>query len=202
VFTLVMRTLEANGIDVAALEGVLDFGCGSGRVLRNWKDLEGIGLAGVDYNPYLVEWSSRSLPFATFRRNVAGEPIAFEDASFDLAYSYSVFTHLDVASQEFWMRELTRILRPGGYLLLTVHGTAYLDGLASEDRALFDAGEVLVKEGAYSGSSACYVFHPRRYVQDVLAPDLELVDFVPGGPEEPGSMQLMQDAILLRKPGG
>lgn len=47
----------------------------------------------------------------------SGHPPEFPDASFDLIYGTSVFTHIDKESQESWLAELDRLLRhcdPGG----------------------------------------------------------------------------------------
>lgn len=41
---------------------------------------------------------------------------------FHAIYGISVFTHLSEEYQVRWLRELSRILRPHGTLLLTVHG--------------------------------------------------------------------------------
>jgi SAM-dependent methyltransferase len=200
VATLVEGLLTSNGVDMQSLRGLLDFGSGSGRVIRRWKDIAEVGLVGVDYNPYLVDWCRKALPFATFHQNTTGKRLPLEDESLDAAYSFSVFTHLDVPAQRFWMEELIRVLRPEGHLVITVHGTAYLEHLPAEDRERFEAGEMLIQDAGYSGSSACVTFHPTRYVEEVLAPELTLVDMVPGGPELPGGTQAMQDGLLLRKP--
>jgi SAM-dependent methyltransferase len=201
VFHLVAATLRANGVEPESVGPVLDFGSGAGRAIRRWKDV-GVELWGVDYNPYLVDWCSRAFPFASFRQNHAGKALPFADDKFGLIYSYSVFTHLDVDSQRFWMDELIRVLRPGGFLLFTVHGTMYQDVLSPEERARFDQGDAFIKEEAYSGSNSCYTLHPRSYVERELAPQLDLIDFVGGGPEVPGELALMQDAMLMTKPSG
>ena len=49
-------------------------------------------------------------------------PLSFESAAFDIVYSVSVFTHLDERLQDMWLDELFRILRPGGILIISVHG--------------------------------------------------------------------------------
>jgi SAM-dependent methyltransferase len=196
----IRKVLRANGIRVRPLLGILDFGCGCGRVIRHWMDVSETGLQGVDYNPYFVDWCSKTLTFAHFQRNGPDEPLGFNGDSFELVYAYSVFTHLDVESQFFWMNELIRVLRPGGFLVMTVHGTRYVDDLEGEDRRTFDAGEMIVMCGDHSGSNACVVFHPREYVCDTLADELELLDFVPGGSEIPNSDLVAQDILLFRKP--
>lgn len=61
---------------------------------------------------------------ADFQVNRYEPPLMFADHSFDLIYGISVFTHLDKASQEQWIPELYRLLRPGGALIMTVNGTS------------------------------------------------------------------------------
>jgi SAM-dependent methyltransferase len=43
----------------------------------------------------------------------------FEDAAFDCAYSICVFEHLDAADRQKALREIARVLKPGGRLSLT-----------------------------------------------------------------------------------
>ena len=54
--------------------------------------------------------------------NAALPPLAFRDNEFDPIYGVSVFTHLPADCQKRWLPQFARILRPGGILLLTVHG--------------------------------------------------------------------------------
>src|SRR5438105_836309 len=56
--------LKAHGVDIDDLAAILDFGCGCGRVLRHFWRLPGRPMHGVDYNPKLIEWGRRNLPFA------------------------------------------------------------------------------------------------------------------------------------------
>ncbi len=42
-------------------------------------------------------------------------------------YAYSVFSHLEPAVAEAWIREIGRVLRPGGLLLFTTLKLAHLD---------------------------------------------------------------------------
>ena len=63
---------------------MLDFGCGCGRVMRWWKDLESTRLHGTDYNPYLVAWCRQNLPFAEFSVNGLEAGLDLPDGHFDL----------------------------------------------------------------------------------------------------------------------
>jgi SAM-dependent methyltransferase len=44
---------------------------------------------------------------------------------FDLVVAVSVFTHLSLELQEFWIAEMRRIIRPGGYLIMSTHGPSW-----------------------------------------------------------------------------
>jgi SAM-dependent methyltransferase len=192
-----MRAILArNGVPLERLGAILDFGCGSGRVLRQWKSLVGPALYGTDYNPELVAWCAATLPFATYRVNRLDGGVDFPDASFDLVYAFSVFTHLAPEGQSFWIGELSRVLRPGGWLFLTTHGEHYLPQLSPRDQAQFRSGRLVVLGSKRAGSNDCAAFHPESYVRKSLARRLEVVDFVPEG----ALGNPWQDAYLMRKP--
>ncbi len=44
------------------------------------------------------------------------------DQSFDLVLANSVFTHLKLDTAKAWIKEIRRLLRPGGIALLSFHG--------------------------------------------------------------------------------
>jgi len=184
------------GRDMAEMESILDFGCGCGRVIRHWRDLERPDLHGCDYNPYLVGWCAENLPFARFAVNGLEPPLPYDDDAFDLVYSISIFTHLDESLQQPWIEELARIVRPGGLALVTVTGPELArELLRPEDLARFENGELVVKRSELSGMNACAAYHPARYIRAELARGLELVEHaVSGAPD------VRQDAVLLRAP--
>jgi SAM-dependent methyltransferase len=190
------EVLARHGAALENLGAVLDFGCGVGRVLRHWADLKGPMLCGTDYNPALIAWCRKHLPFAEFQVNGLETGLGWPDASFDLIYALSVFTHLDEPLQSFWIDALTRALRPGGYLFLTTHGEVYLPELSPEEQARFRAGKTIVRGGRREGSNHCAAFHAERAVRDGLARGLEVLEFLPEGAR--GNPR--QDAYLLRKP--
>jgi SAM-dependent methyltransferase len=187
--------LRRNGLDFDTFRKVLDFGCGCGRVMRQRRDVGGPKLYGVDYNPRLVDWCRANLPFAEFAVNTSASPLQFAEGSFDFIYSISVFTHLTEECQQFWMGELTRVLKPGGYLLITVHGMTRLHQLTPEQREQFEAGRVVVTHSRYSGRNMCATYHPDSYVRGVLCRNLNAVAFEPGAARDAN-----QDVFLLQKP--
>jgi SAM-dependent methyltransferase len=191
----IRAALERFGLAIEDFGSVLDFGCGCGRVIRHWRDLDG-GVQGCDYNPLLVDWCQSALGFATFERNGLEPPLPYADSSFDFLYAISLFTHFDANQQIPWMRELTRVVSPGGVLLVTVGGesraTRQLDGTGLER---FRAGELVVRRADLAGTNACAAFHPRRYIEEELAAGLELLGVIPDGAQD-----VRQDQVLLRKP--
>jgi SAM-dependent methyltransferase len=188
--------LGKNWVDIVTLESILDFGCGVGRVLRHLPALTGARLFGCDYNGKLIAWCRGNLPFAAFSISGAEERLEYDDCSFELIYALSVFTHFTQAQHRFWIGELRRVLRPGGYLFLTTHGKHYEDQIPEHLRKSYHDGELVVMEPDRAGQNICAAFHPEKYVRNELARGWELIDFV----EQGAAGNPLQDVYLLRKP--
>jgi len=116
--TVIERVVEALGLPAHAR--ILDAGCGSGR---NMVELAGHGAVTG------VELSDASVTLA--RARGCGEVVAgsvlempFADDSFDMAVSLDVIEHLD--DDHGALRELRRVVRPGGALLVTVPAYQWL----------------------------------------------------------------------------
>jgi SAM-dependent methyltransferase len=191
----VRDALARHGRRIEELDALLDFGCGCGRVTRHWAGLDRTAVHGADANEHAIAWCRANLPFARFASNGLAPPLDHDDGSFDLVYALSVFTHLPEDLQQAWIHELARLLRPGGFLLLTTHGERYRDRLAPAERAAFDAGRLVVRWPEGAGTNLCSAFHPPSYVQERLAAELDVVDLVPEGAK--GNPH--QDLYLLRK---
>lgn len=121
-FDAIRRSLEHAGYSLADFHSILDFGCGSGRTLRHIRREHPTGLHGCDVNPAAVRWMRSNYADIPVVLNQFSPPLPYRDASFDLVYSISVFTHLDESDQQNWLREVERVLEPSGLALLTVHG--------------------------------------------------------------------------------
>jgi SAM-dependent methyltransferase len=199
----IAQALERHGVAMEKLGSLLDFGVGCGRVLRFWKGLaeQGVDVHGTDYNPKLVGWCRRGLPFASFEVNELAPPLPYPDARFDLVYAYSVFTHLPGDLQAAWAKELRRVLRPEGLLLFTTHGTPFAEArLSPQELERFRSGELVVRAPTAPGTNPYAAFHPERYVREQLAAGFTPIDFVEGaGPTGSSSGGVRQDVHLLRK---
>jgi SAM-dependent methyltransferase len=192
---LIQAMLAKQGYAFNQAQAVLEFGCGCGRVLRHFGQTAGPQFYGCDYNPRLLEWSQSHLPFAQFAINRAMPPLSYADAQFDVIYSISVFTHLAEDAQRPWIVELARAVRPGGYVFITTMGESFLGQLAPHEQAAFRAGQLVVQYAEVSGLNLCGAYHPRAYVQNTLAQEFDMVDFLPSGSRD----FLFQDVYLLRK---
>jgi SAM-dependent methyltransferase len=110
------RVLRAvlDRVELPSGASVLDAGCGSGRTL---DELRRYGEThGMELNPLGVEAARRR-----GHRDVREGPleaIPFEDASFDLVTCLDVIEHTD--DDVISLRELRRVARPGGWLVVTV----------------------------------------------------------------------------------
>lgn len=186
--------LMRHRLAVEDFHALLDFGCGCGRVVRNWRALPSTAVHGSDYNAKAIDWCRRNLTFAQFERNGAEPPLAYADDTFDFVYALSVFTHLPEELQSAWMNELERVVRPRGYVVITTHGAAYAPRLAADERERFSEGELVVRWQQVAGTNLCAAYHPEAYVRERLADRFEVVDFAPEGAK--GNPQ--QDQYLLR----
>jgi 2-polyprenyl-3-methyl-5-hydroxy-6-metoxy-1,4-benzoquinol methylase len=186
--------LKKNGVDMRSFDAILDFGCGCGRVLRQWTGLPA-AVHGSDYNRRSVEWCRRHLAFARCAHNALAPPLPYRRGQFDLVYALSVFTHLPEPLMLDWMRELARVVKPGGYLVISTHGDAYLDQLTPEQQHDFRAGRVVVKDELAAGTNRCGTYVSEQGIRQRLTSEFELLDFVPQGAR--GNPH--QDLSLLRR---
>ena len=105
---------------------ILDVGCGTGAnlmLLSEFGDAE-----GVDVSPDALAFCrERGL---TNVKLGAAEELPYEDGTFDLVTAFDVVEHMDddVAG----LREMRRVLRPGGTLLLFVPTFMFLWGVQDE----------------------------------------------------------------------
>lgn len=177
------------GISPNEIRTILDFGCGSGRLLRAfYADDPSLSLYGADYNEELVAWAKKNFPPSVhYVKNELCPPLPFAAGQFDLVYLVSVFTHLPLDLQQKWMEEFKRIIKKGKFLVVTLHGMAYLDYFK---RILPRAYETLLKEGYSStnsaspdkpGSNAYFSAHLPEYAANTIFKDWEILAYLPGG---------------------
>jgi len=98
---------------------VLDFGCGTGHVGARLAE-QGYSVRGCDFSSAMLEEGRRifggQIEFDLL--DPAWSRLPYPDAVFDLAVASSVLEYVEDLTPV--LAELTRVLRPGGYLLATV----------------------------------------------------------------------------------
>lgn len=94
---------------------VLDLGCGEGQLALLRR--KGVYLAGVDISRELIEIARRNGYDATCIASLSSLP--FPDRSFDYVVSLDVLGHIAPEEKPEALREIKRVLRPGG---VTLHG--------------------------------------------------------------------------------
>jgi SAM-dependent methyltransferase len=112
---------------------VLDAGCGCGGTTLALGEL---GTAvGVDRHPRALALAARRGPLRLVQAGVAALP--FADASFDAVVSVDVLYHRAVSDDAAALRELARVCRPGGLVLLWLPAYEWLR--SSHDEAVHTA---------------------------------------------------------------
>lgn len=92
----------------------LDIGCGEGRFCRMLRD-HGIAVTGIDPTAALIAAARHRDPQGDYRIGRA-ESLDLADMQVDLVLSYLML--IDVADAAAAIREMARVLRPGGTLLI------------------------------------------------------------------------------------
>ncbi|PZS14172.1 MAG: SAM-dependent methyltransferase [Pseudonocardiales bacterium] len=110
----------------------LELGCGTGFFTLNLK-LAGVLQDGhvTDLSPGMVEVAqrnARSLGFEVTGRVADAERLPYDDDSFDLVVGHAVLHH--IPDVELALREVLRVLRPGGRFVFAGEPTRYGDVVA------------------------------------------------------------------------
>ena len=110
-----------------AESSVLDFGCGWGRLTRFLaRDVEPSNLYGCDPVEGILDiCRTNGVPATLARSGAVPDRLPF-DGPFDLAFAFSVFTHLSEAAHERCLHALHGAIRPGGILVVTVRPPEYV----------------------------------------------------------------------------
>lgn len=101
-------------------EHVLDVGCGSGYFSRRVAPAVGRdgSVVGIDPSQPMLDYATAHAPDNCVFRAAGAEDLPFADASFDLVVSSLAFHHIPVECRADAVREIFRVLRPGGRLFI------------------------------------------------------------------------------------
>ncbi|MBY0437464.1 MAG: methyltransferase domain-containing protein [Burkholderiales bacterium] len=219
--TPILAAAAAAGLDLRKRLQVLDFGCGVARqIVQIQRSHPHFVMHACDVNGGAVEYVAKTFPAVTAYTNLFSPPLRYESKQLDFVYSVSIFSHLTVADQERWLTELSRVVRPGGVLCLTVMGAHAIDRWAGMEvdariaahRTLESSGHLylgapkpawMLKAEKISlfGSNLIGIdedygdtFYSEDYIRKNWAiADLEVVSWIPG------IIDNLQDLVVLRR---
>jgi ubiquinone/menaquinone biosynthesis C-methylase UbiE len=183
---------------VSPVRRLLDWGCGPGRVA---VPLTGIApeihILGCDVDAEAIAWANANVCPGSFAVNGLHPPLPYEDESFDAVIALSVMTHLDHREQKVWLREISRVLCPGGAFVASVHGEAFARSkgvtnlIGIQDHYINVGMTGVIPEGYYHDVLQTEAYTRYRWT---VKQDFEVAAY------EPASLEL-HDMVVLRKSG-
>jgi SAM-dependent methyltransferase len=112
---------------------LLDVGCNVGAWLQDCAGrYPSARLAGVEINEAALEMARKNIPTADLR-HAGAENLPFPDQSFEYVTCVEVLEHLPQALRGPAFREMRRVLKPAGRLLLTVPHAGWFAWLDSNN---------------------------------------------------------------------
>jgi len=103
-------------LPVAKYQKLLDVGCGVGTISLKLKE-RGFNVFGIDFSSVAIE-KVREKGINALKIDLDKEGIKFEDNFFDIVWAGDVIEH--VFDPIFVLKEINRVLAPGGLLLCTI----------------------------------------------------------------------------------
>ncbi len=135
---------------LGSLEGrtILDVGCGIGLMSRYVGEHFG-KLSGIDIAPGVVERAAEKCPDGAFQL-YDGQTIPYEDRSFDVVFTVCVMHHVPPAQWSSLVKEMARVLKPGGLLFIFEHNPYNPLTRRAVNHCPFDADAVLLSKSKSS----------------------------------------------------
>jgi len=178
---------------------ILDVGCGCGRMavpLTRYLSPEG-GYWGFDIVEENVRWCQKNLEpkYRNFhflvadvynknyrpkgRYKAAEYRFPYQDSFFDLVSLTSVFTHMLTADMQNYLREISRVLKPGGrglttFFLLNEESRALLSQGAGKVKFPYARQDCMVSEQDFPETAVA--FEESFIRQNCAARELEIVE--------------------------
>lgn len=187
--------VDRNGGDFSGAEQIMDFGCGCGRLARHLQAYSGASLIGVDYNRKLIDWCAANLS-GTFIKNELRPPVNLPAGQIDVLYALSIFTHLREDTQIAWLEEFARLLKPGGFALVTFHDETHVHMA----RANVSPAQLARKGIAYynnraEGSNLMSTFQSQDHMRALAGAQFKVCELIPSHESTIGQAI----AVLVRK---
>ena len=108
-------------------ESVLDVGCGTGTLAIAAERHVGPTVYGIDASPEMIARADKKAKKAGVEvvfKNAVAEALPFSDAQFDVVLNTLMLHHLPRKAGQRCIREMRRVLKPGGRVLVVDFGGA------------------------------------------------------------------------------
>ena len=103
-------------------ERIVDFGSGIGNSIPHFRRyFKDANITCADISQKSLDVASRRFPGPEKTLKITKAGIPAPDRSFDAAFSACVFHHIPPSEHAFWLKELHRIVRPGGLIAIFEH---------------------------------------------------------------------------------
>ncbi|MEK7677632.1 MAG: class I SAM-dependent methyltransferase [Verrucomicrobiota bacterium] len=112
IYQAVLRAAARHG-ERSGFKNHLDVGAGTGRLIELFRERFGTESRACDYTDQLMTLPGQKVDIV----NLNHEPFPYAEATFDIITATEVVEHLERCREV--LRELHRILRPGGLCILT-----------------------------------------------------------------------------------
>jgi ubiquinone/menaquinone biosynthesis C-methylase UbiE len=137
-------------------DDVLDMGCGTGRFTVPLAE-RARTVCGLDMSPMMLatarkKLADRGLDADLREGDMAGLP--FPDASFDVVVSMLALMHVPRQDRQQVFREVARVLRPGGRLLIGVKNSVFERMFRGDRFATVDITDVCAEQLIFTGTRA------------------------------------------------
>lgn len=176
---------------------ILDWGCGPARIIRHFPELlskTNCSFYATDYNKKTIEWCKNNIKGVNFNHNNLLAQLPYASNFFDIIYGISIFTHLSETMHYEWFNELIRITKEGGIIYLTMHGNAFREKLVENERKIYDAGNIVVRDKVKEGHRTYAAFHPETFVKTLFKGN-DILEHIKGS----NMPRPQQDIWIIRK---
>lgn len=101
---------------------ILDFGCGDGNSVKYMRTyFPSAELFGTDVSELSISEAEAKGITNTLFEPYDGDSLPFDDGSFDVVFTSMVFHHIEFSRHEQILKDIQRVLRPGGRFYIFEH---------------------------------------------------------------------------------